>query len=82
MKAFTSVVVALAVAACTNAYSTGAPESACKDMIPRHPVPPQSSSPPYTITTSTKVTLTLLTPTLRYLIAPLRGDSFRINNLQ
>ncbi|XP_072936368.1 putative defense protein Hdd11 [Epargyreus clarus] len=49
-----AVVVAMAVAA-VQGYGDGAPESACQDMIPRHPVSPQKSPAPYIITTSTKV---------------------------
>ncbi|KAJ8726206.1 hypothetical protein PYW07_000904 [Mythimna separata] len=48
------VVLAVALVAAANAYSTGAPESVCNDMIPKHPVPKQTSPPPYTIETSTK----------------------------
>ncbi|XP_049869367.1 putative defense protein Hdd11 [Pectinophora gossypiella] len=48
------VVVALAMAVCAEAYSSGAPESACVDMIPRHPVSPQQTPAPYIITTSAK----------------------------
>lgn len=55
MTWFTYVAVAIAVLAYADGYSVGAPESACKDMIPRHPVPPQKTAPPYKITTSTKV---------------------------
>ncbi|XP_013134056.1 PREDICTED: putative defense protein Hdd11 [Papilio polytes] len=54
MTWFTYVAVAIAVLAYADGYSVGAPESACKDMIPRHPVPPQKTAPPYKITTSTK----------------------------
>ncbi|XP_047987245.1 putative defense protein Hdd11 [Leguminivora glycinivorella] len=52
---FSHVLVVVCVAACAQAYSSGAPEGACKDMIPRHPVAPQKSPAPYTITTSSKV---------------------------
>ncbi|XP_045769699.1 putative defense protein Hdd11-like [Maniola jurtina] len=45
----------LALVALAQGYGDGAPPSACKDMIPRHPVPPQSTPAPYTITPSTKV---------------------------
>ncbi|PZC83325.1 putative defense protein Hdd11 [Helicoverpa armigera] len=48
------VVLAVSLVAAANAYSTGAPESVCQDMVPKHPVPAQSSPSPYTITTSTK----------------------------
>lgn len=51
------VVLAVSLMAAANAYSTGAPESVCGDMVPKHPVSKQSSPPPYTITTSTKVKL-------------------------
>ncbi|XP_041970353.1 putative defense protein Hdd11-like [Aricia agestis] len=47
------MVVALAVYA--EAYSEGAPTSACKDMIPRHPVEPKKTPAPYIVTTNTKV---------------------------
>ncbi|CAB3231258.1 unnamed protein product [Arctia plantaginis] len=49
----TYVVIAVSLA-CAHGYSSGAPESVCQDMVPKHPVPPQSTPPPYTITTSTK----------------------------
>lgn len=39
----------LAVASSTYAYSGGAPESACADMTPQHPVDPQTSKIPYEI---------------------------------
>lgn len=45
----------LALVAYCEAYGDGAPESACKDMIPRHPVDPQKDPAPYFITTDTKV---------------------------
>ncbi|XP_075992059.1 reeler domain-containing lethal (2) 34Fc [Anticarsia gemmatalis] len=50
----TYVVLAIALVG-ANAYSSGAPESVCQDMVPKHPVPPQKTPPPYTVTTSTKV---------------------------
>ncbi|XP_073941502.1 reeler domain-containing lethal (2) 34Fc [Choristoneura fumiferana] len=52
---FTYLVVVVSAVAFADAYSAGAPEGACQDMIPRHPVAPQKSPAPYTITTSTKV---------------------------
>ncbi|KPJ11927.1 hypothetical protein RR48_09864 [Papilio machaon] len=55
MTLFTYIAVAVAVLAYADGYSVGAPESACKDMIPRHPVPAQKTAAPYKITTSTKV---------------------------
>ncbi|KAH9640923.1 hypothetical protein HF086_015618 [Spodoptera exigua] len=48
------VVLAVSLVVAANAYSTGAPESVCGDMVPKHPVPPQSTPPPYKITTSTQ----------------------------
>lgn len=36
----------MAVAA-TNAYSSGAPDEACFDMVPQHHVDPQASKAPY-----------------------------------
>ncbi|KAL0848994.1 hypothetical protein ABMA28_013376 [Loxostege sticticalis] len=54
MKMYSAVVL-LALVAYAQAYSSGAPEGSCDDMIPRHPVDPQKSKAPYTITTSTKV---------------------------
>ncbi|XP_045511450.1 putative defense protein Hdd11 [Colias croceus] len=51
----TYICLAFALVMGANAYSAGAPESACQDMIPRHPVDPQKRPAPYTITTSTKV---------------------------
>lgn len=52
---FAYVFVVVSVLAYTDAYSSGAPENACVDMVPKHPVAPQKSAAPYTITTSTKV---------------------------
>ncbi|XP_045515486.1 putative defense protein Hdd11 isoform X1 [Pieris brassicae] len=52
---FAKVCLALALLIGADAYSSGAPESACKDMIPRHPVEAQTRPAPYKITTSTKV---------------------------
>lgn len=52
---FSYFITVLSVVAYTQAYSSGAPESACQDMIPRHPVEPQKHPAPYIITTSTKV---------------------------
>ncbi|XP_026738101.1 putative defense protein Hdd11 [Trichoplusia ni] len=53
---FASVVIlAVALVGGSHGYSSGAPTSVCGDMVPKHPVPAQSSPPPYTITTSTKV---------------------------
>ncbi|CAK1549725.1 unnamed protein product [Leptosia nina] len=52
---FAKVCLALALLMGAEGYSAGAPESACKDMIPRHPVEAQKRPAPYTITTSTKV---------------------------
>ncbi|XP_050675501.1 putative defense protein Hdd11 [Leptidea sinapis] len=52
---FKYLCVALALALGAEAYSSGAPESACKDMIPRHPVDAQKSPAPYVVTTSSKV---------------------------
>lgn len=37
------------VVAATNAYSSGAPDSACFDMVPQHHVDPQVSTAPYEI---------------------------------
>ncbi|KAL4715202.1 hypothetical protein ACJJTC_012249 [Scirpophaga incertulas] len=54
MKMLVTFVVALAASASVSAYSSGAPEGSCVDMVPQHPVAPQKSPPPYTITTSTK----------------------------
>ncbi|CAH0726522.1 unnamed protein product, partial [Brenthis ino] len=51
---FSYFLTVLAVVAYTEGYSSGAPESACQDMIPRHPVEPQKRPAPYIITTSTK----------------------------
>ncbi|CAH1645074.1 unnamed protein product [Spodoptera littoralis] len=48
------VVLAASLVVAANAYSSGAPESVCGDMVPKHPVPRQSSPPPYKITTSTQ----------------------------
>ncbi|KAG6459360.1 putative defense protein Hdd11-like [Manduca sexta] len=52
---FTYTFAMLLVAGYVSAYGSGAPQSACQDMIPRHPVGPQNTSAPYIITTSTKV---------------------------
>lgn len=51
---FSYFITVLSVVAYTQAYSSGAPESACQDMIPRHPVEPRKHPAPYIITTSTK----------------------------
>lgn len=41
--------VCLMAVATTNAYSNGAPDMACFDMIPQHGVDPQSSKAPYQV---------------------------------
>lgn len=51
------VVVTLALVLHVDGYSSGAPDSACGDMVPQHPVAAQSKPSPYTITTSTKVNI-------------------------
>ncbi|XP_056135183.1 putative defense protein Hdd11 [Lampris incognitus] len=56
-----------------NGYPTGAPTSACEDMVPRHTgVQPQPSPPPYTVLTNTRtfqpgepVTVTIVGPVYR-----------------
>ncbi|GBP38061.1 Putative defense protein Hdd11-like [Eumeta japonica] len=53
-KLLLAVTLACLVAV-VRGYGSGAPPEACVDMIPQHPVPPQTTPPPYTITTSTKV---------------------------
>ncbi|RDD38018.1 Ferric-chelate reductase 1 [Trichoplax sp. H2] len=45
------LLVLIFVAAC-NAFSTGAPLTACTNMIPGHSVASQTSTPPYTLTVS------------------------------
>lgn len=52
MKA--TLIVISAVVATAWGYSAGAPESVCDDMIPKHPVLPQKSPLPYTISVSKK----------------------------
>ncbi len=52
---FKCIVLALSVAVYVEGYSLGAPNSACVDMVPGHGVPPKKETPPYTITTSTKI---------------------------
>ncbi|KAG7311689.1 hypothetical protein JYU34_002743 [Plutella xylostella] len=49
------VAMAAVAAAGVQGYSSGAPDSACQDMVPRHPVSAQKSAAPYSITTSSKV---------------------------
>lgn len=70
----TYVFIAVSLA-CANGYSSGAPESVCQDMVPKHPVPPQSTPPPYTITTSTKVYTTILCLTM------CNGRKFKANKI-
>nr|Q765V4.1 RecName: Full=Putative defense protein Hdd11-like; Flags: Precursor [Samia ricini]BAD05929.1 hypothetical protein [Samia ricini] len=49
---FTYVVAVASVVALTSAYPTGAPPSACFDMIPGHAADVQTVPAPYTITTA------------------------------
>ncbi|XP_032530142.2 putative defense protein Hdd11-like isoform X2 [Danaus plexippus] len=52
---FSFFVTILAVVAYTEGFSHGAPESACRDLMPRHQDhKPQTSPPPYAITTSVR----------------------------
>lgn len=44
----------LALASTAWGYSGGAPESVCEDMTPKHPVAPQRSRLPYTVSVSKK----------------------------
>ncbi|KOB73454.1 Uncharacterized protein OBRU01_10723 [Operophtera brumata] len=55
---FKVLVLTVAVVAYAEAYSSGAPDTACQDMIPRHPVAAQKSPAPYSISTSTKNAIT------------------------
>lgn len=48
------ILICLMAVAATNAYSTGAPEDACFDMVPQHHVDPQSSKAPYRVLLSKK----------------------------
>ncbi|KAJ2944605.1 hypothetical protein O0L34_g3959 [Tuta absoluta] len=49
------VVLAVALVAYAEGYSSGAPDTACQDMVPKHPVAAQKVAAPYIVTTSTKV---------------------------
>ncbi|XP_053607052.1 putative defense protein Hdd11 [Plodia interpunctella] len=49
----TYMLATAALVAVADAYSAGAPTGACKDMIPRHPLSPQTKPAPYIITPST-----------------------------
>ncbi|KAG4066395.1 hypothetical protein HA402_007031 [Bradysia odoriphaga] len=46
------ILLCLTAVVATNAYSAGAPEGACFDMIPQHHVDPQSTNAPYTVSLS------------------------------
>ncbi|XP_044268800.1 putative defense protein Hdd11 [Tribolium madens] len=50
----TTLIVFSAIVATAWGYSAGAPESVCDDMIPKHPVLPQKSPLPYTVSVSKK----------------------------
>jgi hypothetical protein len=50
----TALIVISAIVATAWGYSAGAPESVCDDMTPKHPVEPQKSPLPYTISVSKK----------------------------
>ncbi|NP_001313480.1 uncharacterized protein LOC562682 precursor [Danio rerio] len=52
MKTVFFGVVVLQFLGCVHSYGTGAPTSACGDMIPRHGVQPQPNPAPYTIQAS------------------------------
>lgn len=51
-RVFVSIALICAVPSAYS-YSSGAPESACKDMVPQHPVDPQPSAAPYKLNLST-----------------------------
>lgn len=46
------IFICLVAVTATNAYGRGAPTGACSDMIPRHPVDPQTSRAPYEVQVS------------------------------
>lgn len=43
------ILICLMAVAATNAYSTGAPDEACFDMVPQHGVSAQASRAPYEV---------------------------------
>lgn len=46
------ILICLMAVVATNAYSSGAPDDACFDMVPQHGVGPQSSAAPYQVSLS------------------------------
>ncbi|XP_019878453.1 putative defense protein Hdd11 [Aethina tumida] len=48
------ILTVLAVVSGAWCYSAGAPESVCDDMTPKHPVEPQKSKLPYTVSVNKK----------------------------
>ncbi|KAJ0181689.1 hypothetical protein K1T71_002411 [Dendrolimus kikuchii] len=92
VKMFAKLIVVVAFVVYANGYSIGAPESACIDMIPRHPVSAKDPPAPYTITTSTdvvkagtpmKVTISGKTPsdTIKGILLQAREVSDNVNIL-
>lgn len=74
--------LAVAVAAAgVQGYSGGAPDSVCEDMVPKHPVAPQKSAAPYTITTSAKVTARHHT-SIHYIHSPTQKVWFEERNVE
>lgn len=43
------ILVCLMAVTATNAYSSGAPDGACFDMVPQHHVDPQATKAPYQV---------------------------------
>lgn len=48
------ILICLMAVVATNAYSAGAPDGACFDMVPQHHVDPQVSAAPYQVVSSKK----------------------------
>lgn len=54
---FAYIVAVISAVALTSAYPTGAPTSACFDMIPGHAAEVQKGPAPYTITSAVTVSI-------------------------
>ncbi|KAK7933790.1 hypothetical protein WMY93_004686 [Mugilogobius chulae] len=74
-----------------EAHPNGAPKEACEDMTPRHGVQPQTSPPPYTLLTNTRVytpgslvTVTIVGPDYRGVLLEARapGDPTALGTWQ
>lgn len=49
-KMFLALASAALLVALASAYSKGAPEEVCGDMVPQHPGAPMKTPPPYSVT--------------------------------